>query len=125
MLGFLLFAELLLLGGLVLESSIFICISRVWREVGRLELNSNLPKMMKKCLFVMMSIGVMAGSAMAQEAGAKIEAEPAGADADAVISKDVAKLLDEQLIVADGEGVKAAKLEKGMDYYLVYHSASW
>ena len=81
--------------------------------------------MMKKWLFVMISIGVMAGGAMAQEAGAQIEREPAGADADAVISKDVATLLDEQLIVADGEGVKAAKLEKGMDYYLVYHSASW
>ncbi len=122
----LLFAQLLLLGGPVLETSIFICISRVWREVAGLELNSNPPRMMKKCLFVMMSIGVIAGGAMAQEAGAKIEGAAAdAAGADAVISKDVAKLLDEQLIVADGEGVKAAKLEKGMEYYLIYHSASW
>ena len=82
--------------------------------------------MMKKYLFVMMSFGLMAGGAMAQEAGAKIGGDAVDeAAVDEAMPKDVAKLLEEQLIVADGDEVKPAKLDKGMEYYLVYHSASW
>ena len=49
----------------------------------------------------------------------------AGAVAQDAKPKDVAKLLKDQLVAVDGDTVKAAKLEEGMDYYLVYHSASW
>jgi hypothetical protein len=93
-------------------------------------MNPNPPEMMKKCLFVMMSAGLMASGALAQdavpEAGAKIGGDSAAvAGIDEAMPKDVAKLLEAQLVVADGDEVKAAKLDKGMEYYLVYHSASW
>ncbi|MGI9241602.1 MAG: hypothetical protein ACR2RV_12440 [Verrucomicrobiales bacterium] len=80
--------------------------------------------MMKTSLIVMMvSSGLVAG-AIGQDTGAKVDGA-AAVGIDEAMPKDVTKLLDEQLIVADGEKVKATKLEKGMEYYLVYHSASW
>ena len=85
---------------------------------------------MKKTLFTMMLAAGMVANAGAQdekkEAGAAIGGDAAAAAAeDAVKSKDLATLLKDQLIVADGEKTKATKLEEGMEYYLVYHSASW
>ena len=76
--------------------------------------------MMKKILFTMMAAGVMASGAVAQDSGAKTTEEK-GAEG----AKDIAKLLKDQLIEVDGEKVKPAKLDEGMEYYLVYHSASW
>jgi len=85
---------------------------------------------MKKILFTM-AVASLIGGVQAQEAneenpaaerGAIAAAEGAPAGAKAV---DVVKALAGQLIVADGEKLKAAGLEEGMEYYLVYHSASW
>ena len=86
--------------------------------------------MKKKLLFTMMTAGLMAG-AIAQdeakkEAGAAIGGDKAAAAAEeAVKAKDLGKLLKDQLIKVEGEKVEPAKLEEGMEYYLVYHSASW
>ena len=73
---------------------------------------------------MMVSSGLVAG-AIGQDAGAGGDGAAATASIGEAMPQDVAKLLDEQLIVADGEKVKAAKLEKGMEFYVVYHSASW
>ena len=85
---------------------------------------------MKKTLITMALAAGMAVSAGAQDekkdTGAAIGGDEAGAAAEkAVKSKDLATLLKDQLIVADGEKTKAAKFDEGMEYYLVYHSASW
>jgi hypothetical protein len=90
------------------------------------ESNPNPPEMMKKNLFVtmMMSVGLLA-IADAQEAGAKLELKPAAEAGGEAEPKDLAKLLKDQLIAVDGDKVAEAKFEDGMDYYLVYHSASW
>ena len=81
---------------------------------------------MKKTLFVMMTIGLVAG-ASAQDAVKEADAKGSketGKEEKAE-STGIAKLLKDQLIKIEGEEVKPAKLKEGMEYYLVYHSASW
>ena len=81
---------------------------------------------MKKTIFALMLSTGLALAVEAQESGAEIGGDAAAVAAEnAVKSKDLVTLLKDQLIVADGEETKAAKLEEGMDFYLVYHSASW
>jgi len=83
---------------------------------------------MKKTLFTLFTAGLIAGAhaqdevKTGDEKGADIAAVAAE---EAAKPKDVVALLKDQLIVADGEKVKDAALEEGMEYYLVYHSASW
>lgn len=90
-------------------------------------LDSNLknPQIMKKILFTMAAAGLI-GSVQAQDAKEeKPEAGAIGAVVGEARPQNVVKALNDLLIVADGEEVKGAQLETGMDYYLVYHSASW
>jgi hypothetical protein len=72
--------------------------------------------MMKIVLFTLAAVGLI-GGAYGQDAK---QGEAGGSDA-----VDVVKTLKDLLIVADGEEVKAAELEEGKDFYLIYHSASW
>ena len=82
--------------------------------------------MMRKTLFTMMCAAGMVAGAFAQNDSREAAVDAAAAAAEnALKSKDLAKLLKGQLIVADGEKTKAAEFEEGMEFYLVYHSASW
>ena len=84
--------------------------------------------MMKRTLFAMMTAAGLVAAANAQDEGKEAGAE-IGGDAKAAEKSesggDIGKLLKDQLIKIEGEKATAAKFDEGMEYYLVYHSASW